>query len=156
MTQTPSPGSSHEWATFTVAGETFGLPVEVVQEVLMEQPVTPVPLAAPHVSGLLVLRGQLMPAIDLRRFFGMPERARDAPHRVIVTTTAGRLQALVADDVGDVVKLPPERWIAPPQTMKVARGVTAICPVDGDVVLALDPGAVDPPDQVTGSQARAR
>jgi purine-binding chemotaxis protein CheW len=134
---------THKWATFSVGGETFGLPVEVVQEVLMEQQVTPVPLAPAHVAGLLVLRGQIMPAIDLRRVFGMPARAADAPHRVIVTTAAGRLQALVADDVGDVVSLGPERWMSPPDTMPKVRGVQAICPVEGDVVLALDPTAVD-------------
>ena len=61
------PSQDGMWATFRLAGEVLALRVEDVQEVLMVQPLTPVPLAPAHIVGLLNLRGSIMPAIDLRR-----------------------------------------------------------------------------------------
>ena len=60
--------------TFVLDGKLFGVGVEWVQEVLRPQPVTRLPLAGPTVRGLINLRGQIVPAVELRRCLGLPER----------------------------------------------------------------------------------
>ena len=55
------------YATFLVAGHYLGIDVLEMQEVLRGQRLTPVPLAPDVVEGLINLRGQIVPAIDLRR-----------------------------------------------------------------------------------------
>lgn len=63
-----------KYCTFRLAGQLFGLPVEGVQEILRAQPLTPVPLAADSVRGLMNLRGLIVLAIDLRRRLALPIR----------------------------------------------------------------------------------
>lgn len=108
------------YATFALADRSVGIPVDRVQEVLRAQPLTPVPLAHAHVSGLLNLRGQIVTAIDLRARLGLPARADDdATANVIVRTEDGPL-SLVVDALGDVVDVEDEDFEPPPETLRGA------------------------------------
>jgi len=129
-----------KWATFTLSGELFALRVEDVQEVMMEQPLTPVPLAPPHIVGLLNLRGQIMPAVDLRRRLQFPARAASQRPAMIVLKMQGVLVSLVVDEIGDVLELPTSGWREPPETLDARhRGfILGICPIDRHVVLGLN------------------
>ena len=90
------------YATFSVHDRYLGVPVDRVQEVLRPQPVTRVPLAHPHIAGLLNLRGRIVTALDLRARLDLPTRADDGGATVIVAGPDGPL-ALQVDAVGDVV-----------------------------------------------------
>lgn len=129
-----------KWATFFLHGEMFGLRVEDVQEVMMDQPLTPVPLAPEHVVGLLNLRGQIMPAIDLRVRLHFPPRGEGQGSSLIVIRSQGASLSLVVDEIGDVLELPTTSWRDPPDTLAAQhRGfVRGICPIERNVVLALN------------------
>ena len=58
---------AHQYCTFYLDGQYFGLDVLKVQEIIRYQLMTCVPLAPPVVRGLINLRGQIVTAIDLRR-----------------------------------------------------------------------------------------
>ena len=130
---------SGKWATFMLNGETFALRVEDVQEVLMPQPLTPVPLAPDHIVGLLNLRGQLMSAIDLRKRLNILPRAADDSTNMLVLKTREGLTSIVVDDIGDVLELPTAQWRMPPDTLDEyhRRFVFGICPIDRKMVLGL-------------------
>jgi purine-binding chemotaxis protein CheW len=127
------------WATFFLNGEMFALRVEDVQEVMMHQPLTPVPLAPEHVVGLLNLRGQVMSTVDLRTRLHFPPRAEGSPCSLLVLNAAEGLLSVVVDEIGDVLSLPTASWREPPDTLAARhRGfVFGICPIDGHVVLGL-------------------
>ena len=133
-----------KWATFFLNEEMFGLPVEDVQEVMMDQPLTPVPLAPSHVVGLLNLRGQIMPAIDLRVRLRFPSRAAGQGSSMIVIRSQGASLSLVVDDIGDVLELPANSWRDPPDTLANQHRsfVRGICPIERHVVLALNVDAL--------------
>jgi purine-binding chemotaxis protein CheW len=130
---------SGKWLTFWLAGELFGVRVEDVQEVLMNQPLTAVPLAADHIVGLLNLRGQILQAIDLRRRLHFPPREPDQQSSLMVVKQADNFVSLLVDGIGDVLELPPEKWRPPPDTLaQVHRSfVLGICPIEKHVVLGL-------------------
>jgi purine-binding chemotaxis protein CheW len=130
---------SDTWATFFLSGEMFALPVEDVQEVLMDQPLTPVPLAPEHIRGLLNLRGQIMPAIDLRRRLDFSARADDKPGSILVVKTSTHLISVLVDQIGDVMRLAREHWRAVPDTLPEQHRafVFGICPIQEHIVLGL-------------------
>jgi purine-binding chemotaxis protein CheW len=132
-----------QWTTFTVGGELFGFPVDDVQEVLRAQALTPVPLAPPHVAGLLSLRGEIMPALDLRRLFGCPS---DGPgKRFVITRLEGRpAAALIVDELGDVVDVPTAGWRSPPETIPAVQRayVTGMHATGGQVLIGLRTAAL--------------
>ena len=87
------------WCTFRVGEGLYGVELERVREVLRPQPLTRVPLAPPAVAGLLNLRGHIVPAVDLRRLFGLEPRPDGA--QVVVRGDDGPV-SLVVDAIGDV------------------------------------------------------
>ena len=127
------------WATFLLNGETFALRVADVQEVLMPQPLTPVPLAPPHIVGLLNLRGQIMSAVDLRQRLNFSPRHEAADTKMLVLKTHDGLLSVVVDDIGDVLELPTAQWRNPPDTLAEThrKFVFGICPTDSHMVLGL-------------------
>jgi purine-binding chemotaxis protein CheW len=106
------------YATFVVEDRYLGVPVERVQEVLREQPLTPVPLAHPHIGGLLNLRGQIVTALDLRARLDLPRRAADASNATVIVSTEDRPLALLVDTLGDVVAVDDTRFEPPPETLQ--------------------------------------
>jgi len=88
------------WCTFLVEDGLYGLDVARVHEVLRPQPLTRVPLAPPSVAGLLNLRGQIVPAVDLRTLFGLA--LLTTPGGLVVVRSGDGLTALVVDAIGDV------------------------------------------------------
>ena len=123
-----------------VGGETFGVPVLSVQDVIAPVRIDIVPLAPPEVAGSLNLRGRIVTAIDIRKRLGMPPREADAPHMSVIVERSGELYALQVDDVGDVL------WLAvadqEPTPITLAPDWRAVCDglyrLEGALMLVLD------------------
>jgi len=90
--------------TVTVGRQLFGLPIARVQDVFKLHRITPVPLAAEHVAGIVNLRGRLITVIDLRRRLAMAGNNADAGMAVGIEY-GGESYGLMVDAVGDVVSL---------------------------------------------------
>jgi purine-binding chemotaxis protein CheW len=88
-----------------------------VQEVILHQPMTRVPLAPADLGGLINLRGQVIPAVDLRRRLGFPDRVAGQPPMDVILQTRDGLVSLLVDGIGDVVEVPDEAFEEPPETL---------------------------------------
>jgi len=92
------------YCTFHLGPYLFGIEVLRVQEVLRYQEMTRVPLAPPMVRGLINLRGQIVPAIDMRqRLHQVPWEEGAEPMNVVVRTDSGAPVSLLVDEIGDVL-----------------------------------------------------
>jgi purine-binding chemotaxis protein CheW len=109
------------YATFQVAGHFLGIDVLGVQEVLREQRLTPVPLAPGVVEGLINLRGQIVPALDLRQVLNLAPAAAGNRFSVVAHSPHGPV-SLQVDEIGDVVELDAARLEAPPGNLDPAIG----------------------------------
>jgi purine-binding chemotaxis protein CheW len=92
-------------ATFVVSRFLFGIDVLNVQEVLRFQKMTRVPLAPPVIVGLINLRGQIVPAIDMRRRLCLDPRTGDERPMNLVVRTEEAAISLLVDEIGDVLEL---------------------------------------------------
>ena len=110
--------SSQQFCTFFLGGQWFGTPVAMVQEVIQSQPITRVPLAPEVIVGLMNLRGQIVPVLDLRRRLELPERAAgQLPVNVVVHIHDSAVSLLV-DEIGDVVEAQEDTFEGPPVTLQ--------------------------------------
>ena len=110
--------AEHQYCTFYVDGQYFGIDVMRVQEIIRHQEITIVPLAPPEVSGLINLRGQIVTALDLRRRLELPDRpVGQLPVNVVIRTDDGAMSLLV-DEIGDVVTIDEESFERPPDTLR--------------------------------------
>jgi purine-binding chemotaxis protein CheW len=109
---------SCQYCTFQLEESSFGIGIERVQEVIGFQEITPVPLASAEIAGLINLRGQIVPALDLRRCFEMaPRPAAARPGNVVVRAPEGAVSLLV-DRIGDVLSLEQAQFERPPETLR--------------------------------------
>ncbi len=131
-----------QFCTFFVDDLYFGVDVHQVQEVIRFQEITPVPLAARAVRGLINLRGTILPAIDMRRQLGLPNRESDDGHAPlnVVLDLPGGLVSLLVDEIGDVVDVDPEMYEPRPETVRgpALRLVNSIYKLPDRLLLVLD------------------
>ncbi len=132
---------THRYCTFYLGEQFFGVEVERVQEVLRWQALTRVPLAPSRVRGLVNLRGEIVPAIDIRLALGL--EANDDPDslNVVLLTNEGPVSLLV-DRIDDVVELRGEFDLTPDAFSGPAREViSGLYELDDKLLLVLDTAA---------------
>lgn len=95
-----------KYLTFMLAQEGYGLEIRYVTEIIGIQGVTNVPEMPEHVKGVLNLRGKVIPVIDVRMRFHLPERDYDDRTCIIVVDVAGYSVGLVVDKVSEVIDIP--------------------------------------------------
>jgi purine-binding chemotaxis protein CheW len=132
--------SALQFCTFYVDGLLLGIDVQHVQEVILNQPMTRVPLMPAVLRGLINLRGQIIPAIDLRRKLELSERADDGLSINVVVRTAGGVVSLLVDQIGDVRNVAEEDFARPPETLRGAARelVSGVYKLPNELLLVLN------------------
>lgn len=91
---------------FRIGGEDYAIDIMRVREIIHPLPITPVPRAPAFVEGVIRLRGEVIPVVDVRKRLGLPASAATRKSRFLVVNVAGRRIALVVDEVREVLRLP--------------------------------------------------
>jgi len=140
MTAADRRDESVQYATFEVGGHYLGIPVLQVQEVLREQYLTPVPLAPRVISGLINLRGQIVPALEMRTLLQLPERAEPEGTLSVVLRTEVGLVSLQVDEIGDVLEIEGAAVEASPANLEphIRRLLSGVCRIGSRLLLVLD------------------
>ncbi len=100
--------------TFHVGDEEFGVEILAVREINRMMEITRVPHAPSFVEGVINLRGQVIPVVDLRRRFGMPPREHDRNTRIVVVELSDKVVGFVVDSVSEVLRVPASLVEPPP------------------------------------------
>jgi purine-binding chemotaxis protein CheW len=94
---------------FELGREEFGIRVLKVREIMGIQDITAVPQTPAHVKGVINLRGKVIPVVDLRLKFGLPEQEYTQRTCIIVVQVQGEarpmLMGIVVDGVAEVLNL---------------------------------------------------
>jgi purine-binding chemotaxis protein CheW len=110
----PVPGGKTDpragkYLTFGLGKEEFGIQVMRVREIMGVQEVTAVPHTPPYVKGVINLRGKVIPVVDLRQKFGMPEQAYTQRTCIVVVQLEQDglrlLTGVIVDEVSEVLSL---------------------------------------------------
>ena len=98
-----------KYLVFHLGREEFGIRVLKVREIMGVQDITAVPQTPAHVKGVLNLRGKVIPVVDLRLKFGLPEAEYTQRTCIIVVQVQGDATAMhmgiVVDGVAEVLNL---------------------------------------------------
>lgn len=114
----------NQLSTFYVGRYLCGVDVGLVQEVVRLQQMTPVPLAAQEVAGLVNLRGQVLTAVDVRSRMGMPPRDGGRDPVNVVIRIGDEPVSLLVDEIGGVLDVSDLPFETTPSTVDEAlRGL---------------------------------
>lgn len=95
--QAPAAGSMLELLEFGLASERYALESRQVEEVHPLRELTPLPCTPPFIRGIVNVRGRIVPVLDLKKFFDLPERGLTDLHRIILVQGNGLELGLLAD-----------------------------------------------------------
>ncbi|MGB9791878.1 MAG: chemotaxis protein CheW [Thermacetogeniaceae bacterium] len=98
-------GEEEQYITFVLGDEEFGAPIAQVQEIIRVPKIFAVPQAPDFVEGVVNIRGQVTPVVDLRKRFGLEAKGRNEASRIIVVDIDNTRTGLIVDVVREVLKL---------------------------------------------------
>lgn len=104
-----------EFLTFTLADEHYGLDIMQVKEIRGYEAVTKIANAPPFIKGVLNLRGDIVPIVDLRLKFAVGEATYNEFTIVIMLHIGERIVGIVVDSVSDVINIGSDDVKAPPE-----------------------------------------
>jgi purine-binding chemotaxis protein CheW len=129
---------------FELAGTTYGVRSRFVQQIELIEDVAAVPNAHAAVEGVVLVRGQVIPALNLRTRFGFDKIERDLRSRLVVINSGGRVVGLIVDTAREFIKIAPESIEPPPEALTGLSGryLEGIATIKERMVLVLNLDAV--------------
>ena len=110
--------ATNQFLTFTLAEELYAVEVAQVQEVLSESPLTVIPRMPDYMKGVINIRGNVVPVVDLRTKFGLPETDKTVDTSIIVmdlhTEDTMVTVGCLTDSVEEVLDIAEENIQPPP------------------------------------------
>jgi purine-binding chemotaxis protein CheW len=125
---------------FELAGTTYGVRSRFVQQMEMIEHITPVPNAPAAVEGVVLARGQVIPALNLRVRFGFERIPFDLRSRLMVVNHGERTLGLIVDTAREFLRIPGEAIEPPPEAITGLSGryLEGIATVKGRMILVLN------------------
>lgn len=133
-------GLEEQLVIFSLADEYYGLDISDVEGIINMQAITTLPQAPAFVVGVTSLRGKVLPVVDLRKRFGLPQEGASKDTRIIVVDVAGANVGMVVDAVSEVMNVPVEA-IEPPSSLVTTVDsdfIKGIAKVEERLVILLD------------------
>jgi purine-binding chemotaxis protein CheW len=95
-----------KYLTFIIGNESYGIGIRYVTEIVGIEAITEMPEMPDYVKGIINLRGNIIPVLDVRLRFNMEQREYDDRTCIIVVFCNGVLIGLIVDSVSEVLTLP--------------------------------------------------
>jgi len=126
--------------SFRLANELYGIEITKVREIILITEITRIPQTPHYVKGLINLRSTVIPVIDLRALFGLPEGEITDESRIMVLQASGRTIGIVVDAVSEVLRVKQDQIAPPPPTVaKLGREyLTGLVKLDKQLLILLD------------------
>ena len=129
--------TEHHLVVLELGNEVFGVDIACIHTVLMPQSITNVPKTPDYVKGVMNLRGQVLPVLDLRIRFGLPAEEH-GKMRIVIVNVHGVSAGLIVDGVSEVLRLPAAD-IEPPAALLSSVAAECITGIGRSVIAAGTP-----------------
>ena len=125
---------------FRIGKETFGVPINLVHEIVRLPEITAVPDAPEYIEGVINLRGKIVSIVDLRKRFGETRIEASRKNRILVAEIERKMVGLIVDAASEVIRLAESEIEAPPEIFQESdvKYVTGVGKLHGRLVILID------------------
>lgn len=130
-----------QMVVFKLAGEQYGVTIHQVQEITKMSAITKVPRSPSYVEGVVNLRGDVIPVLDLRKRFDMENLEYDQFTRIIVSDIDKRKVGIIVDEVLEVLRVPRNRIEEAPdiiQEQQLQKYMAGLANLNDRMIMMLD------------------
>lgn len=130
-----------EYVIFKLAGESYGIDIDNVKNIERHIEITRVPYTKNFIQGVINLRGNIIPVINVRQRFGLETREIDSESRIMILGHNELTVGLLVDASSEVLQIPSENIEKAPATIATDDDyVSEIGKVDGRIIMLLELG----------------
>jgi len=131
--------STEQYVTFLINDETYGIEVLRVKEIVGMTTIRSVPNSEKYLKGVMNLRGIVVPVIDMRMKFNLPEKEYDAFTVILIIEMKDFLVGVIVDSVSDVISAPGQLQDVPNFHVSIDREVIkGVFNKDGNLIIILN------------------
>ena len=125
---------------FDLATEAYGVDISAVREIIRMQEITRVPKSPEFVEGIINLRGNIIPVVDLRKRFNLTVSEQNKDNRIVVVDIGGRDIGVIVDAVTEVLRITGDS-VEPPSSVITTADSTyllGIAKLESRLIILLD------------------
>jgi purine-binding chemotaxis protein CheW len=128
------------WVVFCLDDGRYALPLSNTVRIVRAAEITPLPAAPPNVLGALNVAGNVLPVFNLRRRFGLPERALAPADHLLIARTGDRTVVLTIDAAVGVIDHPETEMVDAARITSDLAHIRGVLPLEDGLVLIHDLG----------------
>ncbi len=129
---------TNQLVAFTLDDCRYAVSLSAVDRAVRLVEVTPLPQAPQIVIGVINLRGRIVPVLNIRARFGLPQREPGLGDQLLIARTSRRTVALVVDDVRGVIECPAHEAIAADEIVSGMEYVTGVLKLEDGMLFIHD------------------
>jgi len=128
---------------FIIGKDRFALDILMVQEIIRSPVITNLPNSPVFIEGVINLRGNIIPVIELRKKLNLPDSKdkKTADSRIIIVNVDNRVTGFIVDSVSEILKIQAGTIEQPPDIVTAgmdSQYIEGVCDIQGDLVILLD------------------
>ena len=124
--------------TFAIEEQCYALHLSCVDRIVRAVEITELPKAPPIVLGVINVQGEIVPVVNIRKRFNLPEREIGLTDHFIICHTARRWVALVADSATKVVEYSPNAIVAAEKILPGMEYIEGVAKLPDGLILIHD------------------
>lgn len=136
-----------QYVTFKLDEQSYGVNVDAALEVIRMVALTESPESPDHVVGVINLRGQVVPIVDLRKRLGLKAGVYTLVTPILIVTIKDWTVGLIVDKVSEVITIAPSLIEKSAETFSGSQCVAGVAKLDHGLVFLLDLGYVFSADE---------
>lgn len=129
---------SNQLVIFILNEQRYALSLSAIGRVLRMVEITPLPKAPEIVLGVINMQGQVLPVVNIRRRFRLPEQEVNLRDLLIIAHTSKRTVALVVDTVNGIVERSEQEVIAAEKILPGMEYVEGVAKLEDGMILIHD------------------
>ncbi|RQD67777.1 MAG: chemotaxis protein CheW [Tindallia sp. MSAO_Bac2] len=133
-----------QFVIFRLDQESYGVPINYVEIIEKVTAITRVPNSSDYVLGVINLRGEIVPVIDLRKRFNLPDSSITDESRIIILTVDYMTVGILTDSSSEVLNIPKSQIENTGTVLSIVdeASIEGIGKVDDRMIILLDIHAI--------------
>ena len=124
--------------TFSLDQRLYALPLNSVVRVIHAVYISSLPKAPDIICGIINVKGQIIPVVDIRKRFGLASREIDRDDQLIIANTGKRTIAMIVDEVNEILEIGAKQQVSTTDGMPFAGYIGGIAKIQDELVLIYD------------------